>query len=206
MSRLMSVCFESIFPEEVRGTSVTFEWILESLMISHTSGKVLDLGCFYGQMLSLDNVTRFSLPVQHLSSGRAPSPAKRTPPTLNNEESISKIKVMTDAWDLNPLANGKPLERSSKESLDVPSGPRDTADDASRRTVADDDKGLGKAQGFDFIPFGKSQHGDFSELKWNNATSLSISVQPRASDFGLETIQAPLPRAPVEEGDTRINL
>ncbi|CAM4676876.1 unnamed protein product [Caretta caretta] len=84
---------------------------------------------------------RFSLPVQHLSSGRAPSPAKRTPPTLNNEESISKIKVMTDAWDLNPLANGKPLERTSKESLDVPSGPRDTADDASRRTVADDDKG-----------------------------------------------------------------
>ncbi|CAM5109315.1 unnamed protein product [Natator depressus] len=60
---------------------------------------------------------------------------------------------MTGAWDLNPLANGKPLERSSKESLDVPSGPRDTADDASRRTVADDDKGVsrnvitGEAQG-----------------------------------------------------------
>ncbi|EMP34685.1 hypothetical protein UY3_08262 [Chelonia mydas] len=69
---------------------------------------------------------------------------------------------MTGAWDLNPLANGKPLERSSKESLDVPSGPRDTADDASRRTVADDDKGCNS---IDFTGLILICTGDMSALQ-----------------------------------------
>ncbi|EMP30209.1 hypothetical protein UY3_12678 [Chelonia mydas] len=66
---------------------------------------------------------------------------------------------MAVAWDLNPLANGKPLERISKESLDAPLGPLGTSNDASRRTAADDVSSL-----FPFLAGEEAVEGKFLAL------------------------------------------